>query len=315
MSDNLLHPHRRQLRRDVGWCRYPGTGRLLGGVVRPVQDDRPDPRADRRRARRASSPIAKLNIDDNLADAGALRRDEHPDADPVQGRRADRSPRRRQGQGSAARGARPIPVGPSRLYPLQLGDTGPAVADLQRRLLAQGLPSPARTASSAPRPKHAVRAFQERRGLVVDGICGRQTWSSLVEAGYRLGDRLLYLRTPYLRGDDVADLQRRLGALGFDAGRIDGILGPDGDRALRSFQRNAGLSVDGICGTTTVRALQPPTFQRARTRCRGGAGVGEVGLGASRRSVERQVAIGEYGGARRLRCAKSRLRCATRVRS
>ncbi len=43
--------------------------------------------------------------------AGALRRNEHPYVDPVQGRRADPSSRRRQGQGSAARGARPIPLG------------------------------------------------------------------------------------------------------------------------------------------------------------------------------------------------------------
>ena len=58
-----------------------------------------------------------------------------------------------------------------------------------------------------------------------------------------------------MRGDDVADLQRRLGALGFDAGRVDGIFGVDTDRAVRAFQRNAGLSVDGICGTTTVVSL------------------------------------------------------------
>ncbi len=66
---------------------------------------------------------------------------------------------------------------------------------------------------------------------------------------------MLYLRTPYLRGDDVVDLQRRLSALGFDAGRVDGMFGLDTDRALRAFQRNAGLAVDGICGTKTVLSL------------------------------------------------------------
>jgi N-acetylmuramoyl-L-alanine amidase len=58
-----------------------------------------------------------------------------------------------------------------------------------------------------------------------------------------------------LRGDDVADLQARLNALGFDAGREDGILGPATARALTDFQRNAGLGFDGICGATTVAAL------------------------------------------------------------
>jgi N-acetylmuramoyl-L-alanine amidase len=100
-----------------------------------------------------------------------------------------------------------------------------------------------------------VRAFQERRGLRVDGVCGDHTWSALVEAGWRLGDRPLYLTAPMQRGDDVAELQRRLGCLGFDAGRIDGIFGPNTDRALQDFQRNGGLVADSICGPATLAAL------------------------------------------------------------
>lgn len=101
----------------------------------------------------------------------------------------------------------------------------------------------------------AVKAFQANRGLRQDGICGRQTWSALVEAGHAPGDRLLYLRFPMLRGDDVAALQRRLGALGFNAGRVDGMFGPLTEGALRDFQHNAGLTVDGVCGPATLRAM------------------------------------------------------------
>lgn len=161
--------------------------------------------------------------------------------------------------------------------------------------MAQGHPVQNEDEWYGPFTEAAVRAFQERRGLTVDGICGRQTWSSLVEAGYRLGDRLLYMRTPYLRGDDVADLQRRLGALGFDAGKVDAIFGPDTNRALRSFQRNAGLTVDGICGPTTVLFLN-------RLRSKGP----ELDAAAVRESVRwsdgrpslagTKVALGEYGG-------------------
>ncbi len=92
--------------------------------------------------------------------------------------------------------------------------------------------------------------------MPADGVCGAGTWAALVEAGHRLGDRLLYLRTPYQRGEDVADLQRRLGALGFSAGRVDGILGPDTAAAIGALQENAGLTADGICGPDTVAVLE-----------------------------------------------------------
>ena len=101
----------------------------------------------------------------------------------------------------------------------------------------------------------AVCGFQDRRGLHADGVCGDHTWAALVEAGYRLGDRLLYLSSPLQRGDDVAELQRRLGSLGFDAGRIDGIFGERTNRALLDFQRNGGLVTDATCGPATLAAL------------------------------------------------------------
>jgi N-acetylmuramoyl-L-alanine amidase len=90
----------------------------------------------------------------------------------------------------------------------------------------------------------------------VDGICGVETWGALIESGYELGDRLLYISAPMLRGDDVTELQRRLNALGFDAGRVDGIFGPDTEVALRRFQRERGLEQpDGVCGPATIDAL------------------------------------------------------------
>ncbi len=140
---------------------------------------------------------------------------------------------------------------------LRVGDDGEAVRDVQRRLARLGFDvrdDP--TGYFGPATEGAIRRFQESRGLRADGMCGHQTWSSLVEAGYRLGDRLLYLRAPMLRGDDVSDLQEDLGMLGFDAGRVDGIFGPRTVAALEQFQRNAGLTVDGVCGPDTVTALR-----------------------------------------------------------
>jgi N-acetylmuramoyl-L-alanine amidase len=137
------------------------------------------------------------------------------------------------------------------------GASGEAVRDLQRRLGALGYSTahddPGRFAAAT---EAALRGFQEARGLRVDGVCGNQTWSSLVESGFALGDRWLYEHRPMLRGDDIGDLQRRLNALGFHAGREDAIFGPETASALREFQRNAGLAPDGIAGAETLDSLR-----------------------------------------------------------
>ena len=101
----------------------------------------------------------------------------------------------------------------------------------------------------------ALKAFQLSRSIDVDGICGPQTWSQLIEAGHRLGSRLLYLQVPPLRGDDIGDLQRLLTSLGFSMGQIDGIHGQQTADSLVDFQLNAGLVPDGVCGPTTIEFL------------------------------------------------------------
>jgi N-acetylmuramoyl-L-alanine amidase len=141
-----------------------------------------------------------------------------------------------------------------RLY--RSGDSGTAVRDIQDRLHALGYPS-----GDDPRSEYgeatraAVVAFQKRRGIPADGIVGPETWRAIYEAGYRLGDRLLYHRRPMLRGDDVAELQRRLNSLGFDAGKVDGIFGPLALNALLDFQQNRGMAEDGIAGPRTLAEL------------------------------------------------------------
>lgn len=145
---------------------------------------------------------------------------------------------------------------------LQRGNTGPAVAEVQAALTSLGLltgrhDQPDSGAQFDDDTEHAVRLFQQRRGLSVDGIVGLETYRAIHAARYRLGDRLLSLSPtrPYL-GDDVAALQDRLLELGFDAGRVDGVFGPRTEAALRSFQREYGLLPDGSCGPGTLRALR-----------------------------------------------------------
>ena len=140
---------------------------------------------------------------------------------------------------------------------LRLGDTGPAVAEVRSRLLYLGFD----VESSSPDVfdallDEAVRAFQQERGISVDGIVGPQTFRRLDEARWQLGDRVLsYIPGHLMRGDDVTELQRRLNQLGFDAGRPDGVFGANTDAALREFQSGVGVVSDGTCGLETFRAF------------------------------------------------------------
>ena len=133
-------------------------------------------------------------------------------------------------------------------------DTGEAVRDIQQRLVrldynleVTGVFDDATT--------EAVRAFQERRGVPVDGIVGPDTWRELVEADRKIGDRVLYYRRPLMRGDDVAHLQRKLNLLGFDSGKEDGMFGPDTQRGLIEFQESRRLAEDGIAGPVVLVEL------------------------------------------------------------
>jgi N-acetylmuramoyl-L-alanine amidase len=179
--------------------------------------------------------------------------------------------------------------------PLSLGASGEAVRDLHRRLTAAGHRPSSTPSSFGPETAAAVAQFQSAQGLDPTGVCDQTTWNALVEASYRLGDRALYHTRPMLRGDDIADLQRRLGSLGFDAGRADGIFGPETERAVADFQRNAGLTSDGVAGVLTIEELR-----RLSARADTSRSVAQVREDEERRSRPRQlpgfrIAVGENG--------------------
>jgi len=64
-------------------------------------------------------------------------------------------------------------------------------------------------------------------------------------AAYRRGDS----------GDTVKSIQTRLKRWGYYNGAIDGIYGSRTEKAVRQFQKNNGLKVDGVCGSATMAAL------------------------------------------------------------
>ena len=145
------------------------------------------------------------------------------------------------------------------------GDRSNQVTDVQSRLRALGYGIDDEAGSFGPATTAAVRAFQQDRSILVDGIVGPHTWSQIVEASWSLGDRDLYLKHPPMRGDDVTALQSRLNALGFDSGKEDGIFGVATDRAVRAFQREYGVAGDGIFGLVSHSALMGLRVDRPGT--------------------------------------------------
>ncbi len=151
------------------------------------------------------------------------------------------------------------------MEPVRRGDSGPAAAEVRATLASLGLVgSGPHGDSSSPDSvifdaacELAIREFQQQRGLTIDGVVGTETWSALVAARWRLGDRPLTRSvTDPLVGDDVEALQERLLEMGYDVGRPDGVFGAGTERALQQFQREVGLLPDGSFGPSTMRALR-----------------------------------------------------------
>ncbi|NBU32101.1 MAG: N-acetylmuramoyl-L-alanine amidase [Actinobacteria bacterium] len=142
---------------------------------------------------------------------------------------------------------------------LRNGDVDPVVVEIRQRLSRLGLLSDQGTHPSEvfdDQLLEAVRIFQQSRGLTIDGIIGPQTYRRLEEAHWILGDRILtYMPGKMIHGEDVATLQHKLQELGFHLDRLDGVFGPQTDRAVREFQRSVGLSDDGTCGPAVFAAF------------------------------------------------------------
>lgn len=155
------------------------------------------------------------------------------------------------------------PPKPARPPVLRRGDKGPAVVELQKQLLALGWPLPKYGADGdfGAETEHAVRLLQTAARITVDGIVGPQTRAAIAQ-GVRPAPKPAAPHVPLFPGNTrrgstgpvVVTVQRRLREHGLNLA-VDGIFGPQTDRAVRLFQRKHGLAADGIVGPKTWKAL------------------------------------------------------------
>lgn len=143
------------------------------------------------------------------------------------------------------------------LAPNAFGAGDPEIAALQVGLRNRGLYAGSVDGVLGASTTAAVIRLQRRAGIAADGVPGRQTRAALGRFGRSapLGRRVLVAG---MRGWDVAALQFALAWHGWPSGNLDGHFGPSTERALRKFQRWAGLRVDGRAGTGVVSALEAP---------------------------------------------------------
>ena len=142
-----------------------------------------------------------------------------------------------------------------------------AVVPLQRRLKALGYLSGSADGYFGSNTYRAVRNFQSRNGLSVTGVADSGTQqllysssarpasgSSSSGSGSSTGYRLLYWGC---RGDAVKRLQQALIDAGYKSyvRSADGIYGQWTYDAVRAYQKDVGLSVDGIAGRNTQNKL------------------------------------------------------------
>lgn len=109
---------------------------------------------------------------------------------------------------------------------------------------------------------------------VVETVVSKRAWtewaylpSSLIKYQEQVGEqyakgivdgftRNLKLTAPYMRGEDVKQLQEILNKLGYNCGEADGIFGKKTCEGVKAFQRSTKfLTIDGIFGPKSYKAL------------------------------------------------------------
>ena len=189
---------------------------------------------------------------------------------------------------------------------LRTGSRGGAVEQLQFWLntisqYVASIPSVSVDGSFGSRTAAAVRAFQRRYGLAVDGVVGEATWNAIYAQFFSIqsdnGTPNAYPGTALRQGDEGQNVRliqfwlkiARTVYTALNNPTVDGQFGAATKRAVEAFQRYFGLTADGVVGRTTWNKLREVYTDIANDllaeRLRPGEFPGVLRRGASGRAV------------------------------
>ncbi len=144
---------------------------------------------------------------------------------------------------------------------LKVGSTGEKVIQLQQDLTALGYYYGDITGHYGSLTKTAVKKFQKAKGITQDGVAGTTTLNAIAKAlggssgsgtttgSLRRGDK----------GPAVLELQTMLKKLNYYYADLTGSFGSKTEQAVRKFQDDQNLTVDGIAGLKTIATLRKLT--------------------------------------------------------
>ena len=151
------------------------------------------------------------------------------------------------------------------LNQVKVGDVNSHVRLLQKILKSRGLYKGKIDKSYGHKTELAVIEYQKfiddhGGNLVVDGVCGPSTWSSLLGiSGTASGSKATFMVRQVKVGDTnsvyVLLAQEILKVDGYYDGSLDWSFGPATEKAVRAAQQKFGINVDGVCGPTTFKKL------------------------------------------------------------
>ena len=161
---------------------------------------------------------------------------------------------------------------------IKLNSSGTAVKDLQTKLQKLGFYTAELTGNCGPKTVAAIKAFQEKNGLTADGVAGPATLAKVDAAYNALGSSSsssassssssgLKLNST---GKEVSALQTDLTTLGYYWAQITGNFGEKTETAVKRFQEENGLTVDGVAGKKTLDAIA------AAVAAKGGSSAGST---------------------------------------